>query len=66
MGDWKLLGNPRDVTKKAPLSKNDKHFLSNLSTHKNELKNLADEHPDVVERLKRRHANWLAGISKNQ
>ncbi len=65
-GDWKLLGNPRDVTKKAPLSKNDKHFLSNLSTHKNELKNLADEHPDVVERLKRRHANWLAGISKNQ
>ena len=51
-GGWKLLGNPRDTSKKAPLTKQDKLFLTNLDEDVSEMNNLAGEHPDVVERLK--------------
>jgi arylsulfatase A-like enzyme len=50
-GDWKLLGNPRDTSGKAPLTKEDKRFLANLAEDVTEMENLAGEHPDVVERL---------------
>ena len=50
-GDWKLLGNPRDTSNKAPLGKDDKRFLCNLAEDATEMKNLAREHPDVLERL---------------
>ena len=50
-GDWKLLGNPRDTSDKAPLTPNDKRFLANLKEDPTEMKNLAQEHPDVVQRL---------------
>ena len=50
-GDWKLLGNPRDNSNKAPLAKDDKLFLANLAEDLTEMENLAKEHPDVVERL---------------
>lgn len=50
-GDWKLLGNPQDRTKKAPLGANDKRFLVNLANDKGEMKNVAAANPKIVERL---------------
>lgn len=50
-GDWKLLGNPRDNSKKAPLTAKDKLFLCNLAEDISEMNNVADENPEVVARL---------------
>jgi len=50
-GDWKLLGNPRDTSDKASLTARDRRFLANLEQDATEVKNLAQEHPEVVERL---------------
>ena len=50
-GDWKLLGNPQDRTKKAPLRDGDKQFLVNLKVDVSEMTNVADEHNDIVRRL---------------
>jgi arylsulfatase A-like enzyme len=57
-GDWKLIGNPRDTSNKAPLGKGDKLFLINLAEDVSEMKNLAADHPDVVERLQKLHDAW--------
>ena len=57
-GDWKLLGNPRDTSNKGSLGKNDKLFLANLSIDKTETKNLAANHPRVVEEMRELHNNW--------
>ncbi len=51
-GDWKLLGNPRDNSRKTPLTKDDKLFLCDLSEDIGEMKNVAKENPEVVGRLK--------------
>jgi arylsulfatase A len=61
-GDWKLLGNPRDSSNKAPLTKDDQRFLSNLAEDVSEMKNLAADHPEVVERLSRLHDQYVADI----
>jgi len=58
-GDWKLIGNPRDTSNKAPLGPGDRLFLSHLGRAVDELKNLAPEHPDVVERLRGLHEQWV-------
>ncbi|MDP6445601.1 MAG: sulfatase-like hydrolase/transferase [Pirellulaceae bacterium] len=50
-GDWKLLGNPQDRSNKGQLTKEDKLFLANLANDIGESNNVADEHPDIVERL---------------
>ena len=50
-GDWKLLGNPRDNTKKAPLGQNDRLFLCDLAEDIGEMKNVAADHPDIVARM---------------
>ncbi|HWB08280.1 MAG TPA: sulfatase-like hydrolase/transferase [Pirellulales bacterium] len=58
-GDWKLIGNVQD-TSGRPLSDEDKKlFLSNLATDVSETRNLANDHPDVVARLKKRHDDWF-------
>ena len=51
-GAWKLLGNPRDNSNKAPLGQGDKLFLANLEKDVAEMKNLAQEYPETVKRLK--------------
>jgi arylsulfatase A-like enzyme len=61
-GPWKLIGNPRDTSKKGPLGKDDKLFLVNLEQDKTEMTNLAGEHPGEVQRLKRLHDQWQAGV----
>ncbi len=66
-GDWKLIGNAWDSglvvgrgvaggdkkTQRFPL------FLSNLAEDVGEKKNFAAERPDVVERLRKRHDDWV-------
>ncbi|MFH1265917.1 MAG: sulfatase-like hydrolase/transferase [Planctomycetota bacterium] len=61
-GDWKLLGNPRDSSDKAPLTKDDRLFLANLAEDATEMKNLAKEHPDVLERLDKLHEQYARDI----
>ena len=62
-GDWKLLGNPRDNSKKAPITAADNPFLVNLAEDVSEMKNRAKDHPDVVERLSKLHAEYVRDIA---
>lgn len=61
-GKWKLLGNPRDRSGKAPLSADDRLFLVNLDEDVTEMQNLAAKHPDVVRRLVKLRDEYAAGI----
>jgi len=61
-GPWKLLGNPRDTSHKAPLTPADNPFLCNLSKDITEMKNLAAEHPEMVEQLQRVRKRYAAEI----
>lgn len=63
-GDWKLIGNPKDTSKKAPITKADRLFLVNLSRDETEMRNLAGGHPAVVERLKREHDRWVGSVER--
>ncbi len=62
-GDWKLLGNPRDTSKKAPITPKDNPLLVNLADDVSEMKNLAGDHPDVVQRLTRLRNEYVRGIA---
>ena len=61
-GDWKLLGNPQDKSEKAPITKDDNPFLANLAEDITEMRNLAKEHPDVVERLTKVRERYVKEI----
>ncbi|HUT11188.1 MAG TPA: sulfatase-like hydrolase/transferase [Thermoguttaceae bacterium] len=61
-GAWKLLGNPRDTSNKAPLTPADNPFLCNLAEDITEMKNLAAEHPEVVEQLQQVRKKYAAEI----
>jgi arylsulfatase A-like enzyme len=63
-GDWKLIGNPKDTSNKAPLTAKDKLFLVNLKESVNEMKNLAPDHPEITQRLKNLHDQWTAKNAK--
>jgi arylsulfatase A-like enzyme len=62
-GEWKLLGNPRDPRNPDSLGPNDRLFLANLNTDKTESKNLAAEHPQVVDELKSQQARFAKSIA---
>ncbi len=61
-GDWKLLHDVLDTTRRAPGELIKGSFLVNLRDDPSETTNLAAGHPDVVARLKRRRAEWSSGI----
>ncbi len=63
-GNWKLLGNPRDTSNRAPLEENDRLFLVSLEEDIGETKNLAQKHPETVRRLKSLHDAWWESVSK--
>ncbi len=63
-GDWKLLGNPIDTSNKAPIGKDDKLFLVNLAEDVTEMKNLANDYPKIVGRLKQLHDEWVSEVSQ--
>jgi arylsulfatase A len=62
-GDWKLLVDAQDTSVRAPGKRIEGPFLVNLRDNPSETMNVAREHPDVVECLKRLHAEWKAGLS---
>ncbi|QGJ69885.1 Cerebroside-sulfatase [Planctomycetales bacterium 10988] len=61
-GDWKLLGDPRDRSDTAPLTKSDKRFLVYLPDDLGERTNLAFENPKRVEAMEQIYREWMAGI----
>lgn len=63
-GDWKLMGNPRDTSKKAPLTAADKLFLANLKNDPTEMKNFAKDHPEVVRELLQLHQQWIHDVKE--
>jgi arylsulfatase A len=63
-GPWKLIGNPKDTSNKAPLQPADRLFLANLADNPGEMRNLAAEQPEVVIRLKKLHDEWRNTVSK--
>ncbi|MBP85454.1 MAG: sulfatase [Planctomycetaceae bacterium] len=62
-GDWKLIGNPNDTSKKARITNNDARFLVHLAEDLGEMKNVASQHPDIVQRLEKLHDAWLVDVS---
>jgi arylsulfatase A-like enzyme len=64
-GDWKLLGNPRDTSNKAPLTGDDKLFLVNLSHDPAESRNTAADHPEIVARLQGARSNYEEEIASS-
>lgn len=59
-GDWKLIGNVQYTPANELSAADRKLFLVNLATDISEKKNVADEHPDIVQRLLKLHEEWLA------
>lgn len=57
-GHWKLLGNPRDTSKKTYKLKT-KRWLVNLEKDPGEQINLASKHPNMVAELELQYNNWL-------
>jgi len=57
-GDWKLVVNARD-TDRSPVEGDEKIFLSDMAKDPTERRNIASEHPDVVERLTALHEAWV-------
>jgi len=63
-GSWKLLGNPKDNSKKAPIAKDDRPFLANLEQDPSEMKNLAAANPEIVRELKALQLKHAASLAK--
>lgn len=57
-GKWKLLGNPRDTSKKKHKLK-EKKFLVNLDNDIGESTNLSKKYPEKVIELEQQYRNWL-------
>lgn len=60
--NWKLMGNPRDVREPSSLNGKGKLFLSNLSQDISEKSNVADQHPDIVKKLRKIHTDISSGF----
>lgn len=61
-GPWKLIGNPQDTSNKGPITEQDKLFLCNLDADVTEMTNLANQHPDVVNKLSTLHQEWIQSL----
>ncbi|WP_337177512.1 sulfatase-like hydrolase/transferase [Paludisphaera sp.] len=64
-GRWKLVRNGRD-DQNRPIAGPDALFLADLEADPGETRNLAAEHPEVVERLSRIHAEWARGVAERK
>lgn len=54
-GNWKLIGNPRDLTGQNNLIAADSLFLVALSQDINEMTSLAETYPDQITKLHQLH-----------
>ncbi len=61
---WKLHGNPRDRSNKAPITEDDQLFLANLEMDPTEMANLASQYPEVVKRLSDLQSEYWKSIEK--
>lgn len=61
-GRWKLVRNGRD-DQNRPIAGPDALFLADLEADPGETKNLAAEHPEVVEKLSKLHAEWARKVA---
>jgi arylsulfatase A-like enzyme len=66
-GNWKLIFNGRDTTDEwqghpEPRRGLPQVFLGNLAEPQPELKNHADEKPEIVKRLKNLHETWAKDV----
>ncbi|HOZ47731.1 MAG TPA: sulfatase-like hydrolase/transferase [Candidatus Hydrogenedentes bacterium] len=64
-GNWKLVANGPETPYEETTLPAEKLFLSNFAEDITETKNLADRHPDIVERLAALHEAWAAEV-RNQ
>ena len=62
-GDWKLIGYPRDPTLEEQLT--DSLYLTNIAQDVGEKTNLAEDHPDVLERLLGLREAWVEENRQN-
>ena len=58
-GDWKLIGNSRDTSGADGKSKRIENLLVNIKDDPGEKTNLADQHPEIVTRLRQLHDEHL-------
>ena len=65
-GDWKLLENPRDTSQTKPLDAADRRFLVDLSEDLGERNNLAQQRPQVAQRLESLHLRWWAAVTEER
>ena len=61
-GQWKLIGNPKDTSDRAPLNDSDQLFLINLDEDPEEMENIAEQHPDIIQSLEQLHLKWLQEV----
>ncbi len=66
-GDWKLIVGGRDSTSAdsghpQPKRRMPRIFLGNLAEEQPELKNHAEEKPEIVQRLQKLHEEWAKGV----
>ena len=59
-GDWKLIGNLQSAAGDVLSAEDKRLFLANLATDISEKTNLARQHPEIVQRLSKLRADWLA------
>jgi len=59
-GTWKLIGNPRDTSNKAPVI--GKYFLSDLSKDVSEMADFSEKEPERLKRMIAMHDRWAADV----
>jgi arylsulfatase A len=65
-GDWKLLKDVQDTTRRAPGERIPGPFLVNLRDDPSETTNLAQAHPDIVSRLQRLRTRWETSLPQER
>jgi arylsulfatase A len=65
-GDWKLIGNLQSAAGDVLSAEDKRLFLANLATDRGEKSNLARQHPEIVKRLSKLRADWLAGQKETE
>jgi arylsulfatase A-like enzyme len=64
-GPWKLLHQPNDEADKFKLAESDKEwFLANIDEEPGERNNLAEKHPEIVQRLRELAKDFSAPTAK--
>ncbi|MBN2272016.1 MAG: hypothetical protein JXN61_15485, partial [Sedimentisphaerales bacterium] len=63
-GKWKLVHNGPATEYKGRKLPAEKDFLSDMTKDTTETKNIAEKHPEIVERLTKQHKQWVNSIQQ--